>query len=391
MSVKQDNFENRVNMNDVIACISKHMNGNDNFHGLTHCQRVERNVHRLKCSGVNMTVARLFAYFHDACRSECKTQSESEHGLLASELVLSLRNSLLKNLSDDEVAMLSNACKWHTTTFKTGNPTIDTCFDADKLDLWRIGAIPMPGKMATSLGWYFANNIRLIMDEESNVVFHENAFPIQDKKYGIRISSINKEEMFMGHDWSFEAKSVEATEPGIYAIDLPMFVLGFDWYFRLLIAQSLCPANIRIILLQYSPSDVVSYSRADELSLKRANIMRSMTIKQFVGFCKETNCFDIEYTGKMIESSIQSSKYMQKGDKTNWVKSMFAGKQDMRLQIERNMPFSISKIRNYHKDVNDEIISLAFIYDRIRIMYYDRKNRASLYDHWRNEILSLID
>jgi hypothetical protein len=116
-----------------------------------------------------------------------------------------------------------------------------------------------------------------------------------------------------------------------------------------------------------------------------------MTIKQFVGFCKETNCFDIEYTGKMIESSIQSSKYMQKGDKTNWVKSMFAGKQDMRLQIERNMPFSTSKIRNYHKDVNDEINSLAFIYDRIRIMYYDRKNRASLYDHWRNAILSLID
>ena len=32
------------------------------------------------------------------------------------------------------------------------NPTIDACFDADRLDLWRVRIIPDPARLATEKG-----------------------------------------------------------------------------------------------------------------------------------------------------------------------------------------------------------------------------------------------
>lgn len=42
--------------------------------------------------------------------------------------------------------------KVKNTTHRTGNPTIDACFDADRLDLGRVGITPNPHKMATEKG-----------------------------------------------------------------------------------------------------------------------------------------------------------------------------------------------------------------------------------------------
>ena len=40
----------------------------------------------------------------------------------------------------------------------SGNATIDVCFDADRLDLGRVGIFPEPEKMATKQGAYFAKH-----------------------------------------------------------------------------------------------------------------------------------------------------------------------------------------------------------------------------------------
>lgn len=40
----------------------------------------------------------------------------------------------------------------HTVEHRTGDPTIDACFDADRLDLWRVGIKPDPSLMATEIG-----------------------------------------------------------------------------------------------------------------------------------------------------------------------------------------------------------------------------------------------
>ena len=37
--------------------------------------------------------------------------------------------------------------------------SFDTCFDADRLDLERVGIIPYPNKMATVKGEYYAKNL----------------------------------------------------------------------------------------------------------------------------------------------------------------------------------------------------------------------------------------
>ena len=44
-------------------------------------------------------------------------------------------------------------------SLKTGNITIDTCFDADRLDLERVDIIPDPNRMGTSKGKYWAKHL----------------------------------------------------------------------------------------------------------------------------------------------------------------------------------------------------------------------------------------
>lgn len=134
------------------------------IHGLSHWQRVERNGIILsleKRNGafcirkdINITVVRLFAYLHDKCRLD--DGWDFEHGIRAAKMLHSIRRTLLKELSDNEFSLLEKACELHTTEHKTGEPTIDTCFDADRLDLNRVGIEPSPNKMATEQGAYYA-------------------------------------------------------------------------------------------------------------------------------------------------------------------------------------------------------------------------------------------
>ena len=97
-----------------------------------------------------MTVIRLFAYLHDSCREN--DGFDEQHGPRAAKMMNSLRQTLLKDLSDHQFELLQTACRLHTTTRRTGNPTIDACFDADRLDLGRVNITPNPEKMATEKG-----------------------------------------------------------------------------------------------------------------------------------------------------------------------------------------------------------------------------------------------
>ena len=119
-------------------------------HGLSHWKRVERNGLRLATPDCDVMVIRLFAYLHDSCRKN--DGYDKEHGPRAAKMIQSLRKTLLKNLTDEQFSLLQTACRLHTTTLKTGDPTIDACFDADRLDLWRVGITPDPEKMATQKG-----------------------------------------------------------------------------------------------------------------------------------------------------------------------------------------------------------------------------------------------
>ena len=124
--------------------------GENSIHGIDHWDRVARNGESLHVPGADMTVVLCFAYLHDVERqSDCY---DEEHGPRAAVLIDQIRDSLLDFLDDKQIGLLKDACKLHTTCPRTGNPTIDTCFDSDRLDLPRAAIIPDPAKMATKEG-----------------------------------------------------------------------------------------------------------------------------------------------------------------------------------------------------------------------------------------------
>jgi uncharacterized protein len=119
-------------------------------HGPDHWKRVERNALLLATrTGANIAVVRLFAVFHD-CRRENDFFDEG-HGARGAEYASSLRNTLF-HLPDDAFELLLFACKWHTDGHHHENPTVGTCWDADRLDLGRISIIPDPKFMSTDFG-----------------------------------------------------------------------------------------------------------------------------------------------------------------------------------------------------------------------------------------------
>ena len=125
-------------------------------HGVAHWDRVARNGERLYVEGADREVIAAFAYLHDSQRHS--NGPDLEHGPRAARFVDTLRHTYLEALSDEQIALLKQACELHTVEHRTGNLTVDICFDADRLDLTRVGITPNPHRMATALGARLASS-----------------------------------------------------------------------------------------------------------------------------------------------------------------------------------------------------------------------------------------
>ena len=126
------------------------------LHGIRHWDRVYENGQKLLTPDTNPLVIGLLAYLHDSCRID--DGEDLYHGKRAADWIETLRGTYLKDVSNEEIELLQEACRLHTTKLKTGNPTIDACFDSDRLDLWRVGVIPDPARLATEKGKEIANS-----------------------------------------------------------------------------------------------------------------------------------------------------------------------------------------------------------------------------------------
>ncbi len=117
------------------------------LHGAAHWARVLENGMRLaRATGANVEVVQLFALFHDSRR--INEGVDDGHGFCGAELAATLRGVAF-DLSDEDFALLYAACAGHTDGLTVGDITVQTCWDADRLDLGRVGIVPEPRRLCT--------------------------------------------------------------------------------------------------------------------------------------------------------------------------------------------------------------------------------------------------
>lgn len=119
------------------------------LHGLSHWGRVlENGLHLAATTGADVTVVTLFAVFHDACRrNEGIDPGHGERGAQLAAQVLSI--SEVEGVTSDQLTLLEEACRLHTMGLRQADITVQTCWDADRLDLARAGIIPSPDRLCT--------------------------------------------------------------------------------------------------------------------------------------------------------------------------------------------------------------------------------------------------
>ncbi len=117
------------------------------IHGVAHWARVLENGRRLsEVTGAKAHVVELFAVFHDSQR--INEGIDDGHGRRGAELARELCGIVYK-LCDEDLDLLIHACELHTEGYLEADITIQTCWDADRLDLGRTGIIPRMERLCT--------------------------------------------------------------------------------------------------------------------------------------------------------------------------------------------------------------------------------------------------
>jgi uncharacterized protein len=151
----------------VRAEFALNLNG---IHGISHWKRVHDNGLRLaELTGANADVVELFAFLHDSKR--LSDGWDRDHGQRAAEFIETLRGSLV-DCSDEEFELLAFACAYHSDGLTEGDITVQTCWDADRLDLGRIGIKPNQRYLCTpaaqdpaTIEWAYARSRRWRTDD----------------------------------------------------------------------------------------------------------------------------------------------------------------------------------------------------------------------------------
>lgn len=263
-------------------------------YGFMHMRNVEAFGELLsrEINGVDNDIVHWFAYLHDIKK--------------AVEVIELIRNKYLSDLTNDQIDKLKKACALHTNTLKTGDPTIDVCFDADRLDLPRTD----PNKMATKKGKELAKEdyyslCRFVNPQMRYRLIFMDDYIICNYKIGklaVRSVFVNNgipsSPFHTENVWNCNAKSVCVEGwykmSGIYAIR--MEDIRPDNAFSLLLSNK----GAILSLLEYEEDDIACYNAVrlpaesltkfglqydnpvlEEICLRGCNIVFSATSESF--------------------------------------------------------------------------------------------------------------
>lgn len=135
------------------------------IHGLPHWERVRENGLALaRHTGADPDVVELFAWLHDSRRRH--DGGDPAHGHRAAEAVRELVAEGLIRLDPARLELLLEACRLHSHGVLEADVTVQTCWDADRLDLGRVGITPSPERLCTeparrpeTIRWAYARSL----------------------------------------------------------------------------------------------------------------------------------------------------------------------------------------------------------------------------------------
>ena len=125
----------------------KYQLDHNSFHGLEHWFRVLINGRIIAAeTGADIKVVEYFAVLHDVMRNDEHT--DMQHGNRAAVFTSQLRYDWV-HLDDQQFDQLIEAIQYHSFGRLTRDITIQSCWDADRLDLGRVGMRPNPTYLGT--------------------------------------------------------------------------------------------------------------------------------------------------------------------------------------------------------------------------------------------------
>lgn len=144
---------------------------NSIVHGLNHWQNVWHNALFLsEKEGVDALVPQLFAVTHDFQR--LTDSVDPQHGPRAARLIQN-NKALQQALTAQQLKDLVYACQTHTGGKRAPNIVVGICWDADRLDITRVG-IRLDAQYLTT---QTAKAIATSFDAEDELIFYKRKLP----------------------------------------------------------------------------------------------------------------------------------------------------------------------------------------------------------------------
>lgn len=122
----------------------------DGIHGVAHWSRVWHHGKSMAAElDVNPRIPAWFAFLHD-CQRE-NDDMDPEHGARAADFALKLRRQGLIGLNNHDFDALCFAMQKHSDGLTEADKAVQVCWDADRLDLGRVGIVPDPQYLCTTV------------------------------------------------------------------------------------------------------------------------------------------------------------------------------------------------------------------------------------------------